>query len=363
MTRSSHLSLFSTHKVLNKGASGDIKYFVETCDGAKFFLRMVSNLNVSNLKEWFNILSQIYAKEVPMAAPIETGIYDDDGGYILSEWINGEELVGADSFCGGLYQYPVMTQYLLGMEMGRSLRSIHSINIVPDKERVKHTKSQLENLTNIYSQGLIAGEVNGNVKDYIDKYKHLLNNRPLGYIHNDFYPSNMMIENFRIKIVDFNFLFGDPWSDFKLLGRNSAHKADYVESGILHGYFNGDPPKDFWIVRSLHGVTEYFERHYANNDSSDPNIQALLRRWHSNLIFDIENTSSRDYVPHWFVPSNYVMCSLEKRMSLKAELCNLVKHTCKAVIPKSFRVATFSYRIRIAQLMNKFVRSRKHNEH
>jgi len=62
----------------------------------------------------------------------------------------------------------------------------------------------------------------------------------------------MMYEGGELRIIDFDHLsFGDPWSEFfKTIF--SACISPHFTTGQLHGYFNGEPPQDFFKLMALY---------------------------------------------------------------------------------------------------------------
>lgn len=51
-----------------------------------------------------------------------------------------------------------------------------------------------------------------------------------------------------LSIIDFNrHDYGDPWEEFNRMVWSAAVNAHFA-TGQLHGYFNGKPPADFFML-------------------------------------------------------------------------------------------------------------------
>lgn len=90
------------------------------------------------------------------------------------------------------------------------------------------------------------------VIDYINENRGLLANRPQTFQHGDYHIGNMMIENGRIVIIDFDrYDFGDPWEEFNRIVW-CAQKAPAFASGMVDGYFEKEVPDGFWKLLALY---------------------------------------------------------------------------------------------------------------
>lgn len=91
-----------------------------------------------------------------------------------------------------------------------------------------------------------------NIIAYIEANRHLLSNRPQTFQHADYHIGNMMIENNKIVIIDFNrFDFGDPWEEFDRIVW-CAQASPSFTSGIIDGYFDNEVPLEFWKLLALY---------------------------------------------------------------------------------------------------------------
>lgn len=87
---------------------------------------------------------------------------------------------------------------------------------------------------------------------FLEENRHLLANRPQCFQHGDYHIGNMMIENNRLIIIDFDRCdFGDPWEEFNRIVW-SAQASPLFASGIVDGYFDNNVPQEFWRLLALY---------------------------------------------------------------------------------------------------------------
>lgn len=75
----------------------------------------------------------------------------------------------------------------------------------------------------------------------MEKVKH----RPTLFQHGDYHCGNMIVNSGRIGIIDFDKnSAADPYDEFKCFCWN-VYANRHFEKGIIDGYFEGRPPKEF----------------------------------------------------------------------------------------------------------------------
>jgi serine/threonine-protein kinase len=94
------------------------------------------------------------------------------------------------------------------------------------------------------------------ILEYLERNRNLLQGRPQCFIHGDLHEGNLMVgdggELYVIDMLDEGFgNHGDPWYDFKTFGENDNA---YFSTGFVRGYFNGEPPQEFWDVLTYYYV-------------------------------------------------------------------------------------------------------------
>lgn len=240
---------FKKTEPINKGWSGDKKYYIETMKNERLLLRTTDISEYDKKNNEFEMMKQIAESGVPMSQPIDIGICDNGkSAYSLFTWCDGED---ADIVL------PKMTktkQYELGVKSGQLLRKIHTIP-APDEQEPWETRfnRKTDNKIKKYIEcGLkIAG---GNkIITYIEENRHLLERRTQCFQHGDYHVGNMIISpEGELSIIDFNRNdYGDPWEEFNRIVW-SASVSSHFATGQLNGYFNGRPPEQFFKLLAFY---------------------------------------------------------------------------------------------------------------
>ena len=139
--------------------------------------------------------------------------------------------------------------YDLGFEAGVVLRKLHSISIPEqnlswyDRYMIKMPK-KINNYLNCEYKISYGDMI---LKYYQDNYK-LMEKRPLLFSHGDYHVGNMIVNNGKIGIIDFDKNnIADPYDEFKPFCWN-VMRNEYFETGLINGYFNNNIPHDFFPI-------------------------------------------------------------------------------------------------------------------
>jgi len=237
---------FKTCVAIEKGWSNDKKYCVTDENGVKILLRISSAEQYGAKKFEFAMMEKLVQLNIPMCIPLEFGACDE-GVYSLQSWIEGTDLEEI------IHTFSSEKQYDLGLEAGRVLKQIHSIPAPKTQEPWDlHFNRKIDRNIKNYVDCPIKFDGSNVIIDYINDNRHLLKDRPQVFQHGDYHVGNMMFENGKVVIIDFNrHDFGDPWEEFNRIVW-CAQKSPLFASGMLNGYFNGNPPENFWRLLALY---------------------------------------------------------------------------------------------------------------
>lgn len=231
---------------ISKGWSSDKKYCIVTADTTKYLLRVTPKAKVTNRADMFRMQQELAALGVSMCKPIEFGTCDE-GGYIVQTWVEGKDAEEVKPYLSD------SEQYAYGLEAGRTLKLIHSIKAPanqPDWELRFNAK--MDRKIKMYEECPIKFDGAEDIIDYIKSNRHLLANRPQSFQHGDHHIGNMMIENGKIVIIDFDrYNFGDPWEEFNRIVW-CAQSSPLFASGMVNGYFDNEVPIEFWKLLALY---------------------------------------------------------------------------------------------------------------
>ncbi len=231
---------------ITKGWSEDKKYCVTTSGGEKYLLRISPMQRFEMRKSIYIILKQLADLDIPMCAPVEFGICED-GVYLLQEWIDGADLEII------LPTLSEKEQYNLGIKSGEILKKIHTVPAPETQEKwsVRFNQKTDYKIKKYHECGL-RFDGDDKVIDYIEQNRHLLENRPQCFQHGDYHIGNIMLEKGKLKIIDFDrYDFGDPWEEFNRIVWSAA-ASPYFATGQLRGYFDGEPPPEFFKLLAFY---------------------------------------------------------------------------------------------------------------
>lgn len=237
---------FISKEPIEKGWSGDKKYCVTDKNGTKYLLRITPAEKSVGRTDLFHLQRKAAALGVPMCEPVAFGTCQE-GFYIIQTWINGKN---AEDIIPKLTEEE---QYAYGIEAGKILNIIHSIPAPiaqPDWE--PRFNAKINRKLKAYNTCPIQFTGSEHIISYIEANRRLLANRPQSFQHGDYHIGNMMIENGKLVIIDFDrYDFGDPWEEFNRIVW-CAKASPLFASGIIDGYFDHRIPSQFWKLLALY---------------------------------------------------------------------------------------------------------------
>jgi serine/threonine-protein kinase len=294
---------FSKIEPIEKGWSEDKKYCVTTADGTKYLLRISPISRYEVRKSLFEMMEQIAALGIPMCAPVEFGTCDDEGSfqggvYSLQSWIDGEDLETALPFLSET------EQYVLGIKSGEIARKMHTI---PAPETQEDWASRFNRKTDMkiqkYQECGLRFDSDDDVIRYINENRYLLEKRPQCFQHGDYHAGNMMLENGKLKIIDFDrYDFGDPWEEFNRIVWSAAVSSHFA-TGQIRGYFGGEPPIELFKLLAFYISSNTLSSIYWAIPFGQSEIDTMMKQtqdvlnWYDNM---------KNPVPTWYQKDFYI---------------------------------------------------------
>ena len=280
---------------INKGWSGDKKYRALDEDGKVYLLRVTNSLRGARYPDMFRMQKKVEALGVSMCNPIDCG-KSEDGYYMLQRFVEG---VDAEEAVKGMREDE---QYRLGYEAGKMLQLIHTIPAPEDQpDWEPRFNAKIDRKIKMYSECPLKFEGDHYILDYLAANRHLLHDRPQCYQHGDYHIGNMMIENGKIVIIDFDrYDFGDPWEEFNRIVW-CAQAAPAFASGNVDGYFDGDVPYKFWELLALYIGSNTLSSIPWSIPFGDTEINTMMNQardvldWYENFT---------NVVPKWYRRKN-----------------------------------------------------------
>lgn len=294
---------FSKVEPITKGWSEDKKYCVTKLNGTKYFLRISPAARYETRKALFERLKEVYKLGLPVCKPVDFGICEE-GVYILESWIEGEDAQKAIPFLSET------EQYVLGLQAGQILRKTHSIRAPETQEEwtARFNRKIDQKILKYRACGLrFAGD--DKVIEYIENNRGLLDNRPQCFQHGDYHIGNMMLENGKLRIIDFDrFDFGDPWEEFDRIVWSAAISPCFA-TGQLRGYFGAspsrelEPPMDFFKLLAFYIASNALSSIYWAIPFGKAEIDTMIKQSQDVLSwFD----NMRSPVPSWYLKDFYI---------------------------------------------------------
>lgn len=288
---------FISKEPINKGWSCDKKYCVTTADGTKYLLRVTPFDKSANRENMYRMQQEVAKLGIPMCKSLEIGECDE-GIYILQTWVDGKDANEVIPYLAD------SEQYALGLEAGSILKKIHSI---PAPEKQPDWETRINDKADLrirkYNECPLKYDNGQAFIDFINAYRYLLKGRPQVFQHGDYHIGNMMIENGKIVIIDFDrYDFGDPWEEFKSIAW-CAQASPLFASGMVNGYFDNDVPMGFWrllaLYISLGTITSLpWAIPYGEGEvQTMKNLANEVLEWYDNM---------KNPVPSWYFKGYYL---------------------------------------------------------
>ena len=286
---------------VNKGLSNDKKYYIETADSRKLLLRVSEISEHERKRAEYERMQRMDAAGVPLPHPVEFGICNNGKNvYQLTAWCDGENLETT------LLTLPETEQYILGLKAGEILRKIHSVHVSRtdiSKEDWNERYSSFidESIRSIHDCGV---QIDGAelIINYYNNNRYLLKTRPQCYIHGDYHAGNMMLSpEQELAVIDWEIhlynSYGDPWKEI------SMQETPHFSTGMIRGYFGGEPPEDYWRVlafyTSIGAISSIPWAYYRFPDELESRIKhnADVLKWFDNM---------NNPMPTWYLKNFYI---------------------------------------------------------
>lgn len=232
-----------SQKQLLKGWSWDRKYILEDESGKKYLLRLTDKEFYYVRLEQYKVLNEVSKLDINTTKAIDFGRLQDGTAYMLTSYLEGKE---------GLEVIPKLgdkESYNLGVESGKILKILHEIPIKNDNKSwwEKYQIKMLRKIYKIENCGMVIPMQKEIIK-YYEENVFLMKERPQRFSHGDYHLGNMIINDYKIGIIDFEkSTVADPYDDFKPY-RWNVLANEFFQTGLINGYFDNNIPKDFWPV-------------------------------------------------------------------------------------------------------------------
>ncbi|ULO06838.1 phosphotransferase [Paenibacillus sp. 19GGS1-52] len=233
-----------------KGWSSDKKYYVEAGEGQKLLLRLSSREAFERKQAEYELIERVNQLDFPMSRVIDFGVCNDgQNTYMLLTWVEGHPLEER------ILLLSEAEQYQLGVQSAKAQKKIHSI---PNLNNLSNWEANMQAkiLARVknYENGPYRVEGDETALTFIRGNIGLLSNVEKVYQHGDFHIGNLIYTpQDQIGVIDFNRCdSGDYVEEFYKLQAFDRERSIPFARGRIHGYFEGEPPKEFWARMALY---------------------------------------------------------------------------------------------------------------
>ncbi len=287
------ITSYTVVKQLVDGCSGDDKYLIEK-NSSYFLLRVGAKTGSDNSRKEYERLKKYVGKDINTHIPVCFGT-TESSFYSIVSWVNGMPVMD-------IIKQDLTKNYCeLGEAVGRELRKLHNASI---SEKQTDWNIELKNKATLfldyYRKMDIEFPNSEKATEYINHNLNIVLKHEQVILHGDFHWNNVVADdNGRIGIIDFSGVnIGDPWYEFGGI----LWALEYSESfsnGQIDGYFNGQPPMDFWRIFKLYVALYAFEHLAYCNGTYEDRWQRISNASRMLSIFgegfDLEIPNFRKY--------------------------------------------------------------------
>ncbi|WP_053368252.1 aminoglycoside phosphotransferase family protein [Bacillus sp. FJAT-27245] len=278
---------------LNKGYSDDEKFVVD----GKYLVRIFPSDNEQKRREEFDTIQALaeYSKYVPSG--LEFGrVENSDRSYMILTFLPGADAEEE------LRNLTGEEQYSAGFQAGKELRNLHKLQAPAETPTwYSFKKKKSDRYLAEFSKLDLDPEMKNILEKYITENESLMKDRPNTFQHDDFHPSNLLINNRKFSgIIDFQRMdWGDPIHDLQKLGFFSKKVSIEFTKGIIDGYHGNEIlDQTFWELFTYYSAMHIVSALVWGRKLGGNNYERLLK--YSLEVMD-DHDDFRSMVPRWYV--------------------------------------------------------------
>ncbi len=287
--------LFTKLVPIEKGCSGDRKFYAETAEGERLLLRVSDIREYERKRAEYDSAVRAVTLGISMSAPVDFGICC--GGecvYSLMSWCDGADAEHLLPMLGE------RERYCLGEKAGHTLARLHTLPAPDDAEAwsVRFARKVEGRLAYIRDNKLECNV--GIFGDYLETHNQILLHRPQCFAHGDYNVGNLMVTSQGdVAVIDFNCYdlgYGDPFREFCAFIYGTEPDAQFY-TGMINAYFCGDVPDEFFRVLTYYCAYDAIAAICESAEMGDDLCTATahgrnILRWFDNF---------RNPIPTWYL--------------------------------------------------------------
>jgi aminoglycoside phosphotransferase (APT) family kinase protein len=204
------------------------------------FIRISNDDHLDAQRYRFDVMNTLFKLGCLIQKPISFEHIEDK---IIQtfDWLEGDTLEKL------LPQLDESTQYEWGVQAGQQLKIIHKIPSRSAMNIFDYYQNRVNKKLSAYHACEFKLEREEMFSMMLKDGWDTLNNITTSFQHGDFHVENMVYHQNQVHIIDFNRADeGDPWQEFDRIAF-SARVSPAFAKGQIHGYFDYQPPIEFYI--------------------------------------------------------------------------------------------------------------------
>jgi serine/threonine-protein kinase len=244
----------------------------------------------------YRVLSRLHDAGIRVNRPIDLGpCNDQQTGYLLCEWIEGEDLEGV------LPHLSLQEQAQLGHQAGLLLAQVHRLApLHPLTDWATHFNAKIDR--KIAKALTCPVEIPGRdlLIQTLNADRHHLNHRPVTLHHGDFHIGNLLLQpDGQLALIDLNrFDAGDPWEEFNRIVWD-AQASPVFASARIRAYFPHGIPDSFFPLMRLYVAANALSSVPWAIPFGDAEVQVMQHQLRDILSWYDGMTQT---LPRWFIP-------------------------------------------------------------
>lgn len=277
---------------LNLGWSDEDKYVVGLQNGTTVLLRVLKIEGFYSQKKSIDILNQFSTISDLVPRVLDYGeTTNGENGYILLSYIEGENAMKVIS------NYDIIKQYNFGLKMGEVIKLFHKQSKPEvDFEGTVNFNKKVKGFLDYYCENKSNFNFLKDKEAYIRKFLEQIKNRPFIMLHNDFHLGNMIINDNKISLIDFNRAsVGDNIKEFDGIAW-SVKNSEYFAQGLIDAYLEDENEQEFFELLKGYINIWQIQMLFFIRDQDDEEKEIVI-----NLLKSVEEWYDKDgVIPSWY---------------------------------------------------------------
>ena len=279
-------------KKLTLGWSDEDKYIITLSDSERVLLRVLKKENFLSQKKSIEILNQFSTISDLVPRVLDYGeTTNGENGYILLSYIEGENAMKVIS------NYDIIKQYNFGLKMGEVIKLFHKQSKPEvDFEGTVNFNKKVKGFLDYYCENKSNFNFLKDKEAYIRKFLEQIKNRPFIMLHNDFHLGNMIINDDKISLIDFNRAsVGDNIKEFDGIAW-CVKNSEYFAQGLIDAYLEDEDEQKFFELLKGYIYIWQIQMLFFIRDQDDEEKEIVI-----NLLKSVEEWYDKDgVIPSWY---------------------------------------------------------------